>query len=343
MIMTSVLAIVNAFLAADALPLETQTLARPPSTVSTLDERDPAYLFRLTNPGKTSYVVSRVEASCGCLATTLSPGDGKSTATVAPLILPVSLAPGQSLTVRATVRLSDLRSGPFHKTVTIWGRSAATPTPRNTNDAVALSQAEVLARVVMEGTLAQPVLFARESAAAQPVPLSGAPVALGRVPAQDGGGAIRQAANRQPVPGEFVLRVTPDPSLLAAGGADEMPPLTSSHPALAVMPLPDAGHAREGELRTLRYRVRVAPGAPLGPFLASLSFTPQVKGTRTGDELRRDRAWRAASLASSSTFNARTSPVSGSESDHTEAMPPDPSSRPTTHRPIRAPDARADV
>lgn len=124
------------------------------STVSTLDERNPTYIYRLTNPGKTFYVVSRVEASCGCLATTLSSESNKSPVPAAPLILPVTLAPGQSVTVRATVRLSELRPGPFHKTVTIWGRLATATIPANTTDAVALSQAESLARIVMEGILA---------------------------------------------------------------------------------------------------------------------------------------------------------------------------------------------
>jgi hypothetical protein len=262
-----------------------------------MDGRDPAYVYRLTNSGTTAYNVSRVEASCGCLAATLASEDGKGAVPAAPLILPVTLAPGKSLTVRATVRLSDLRPGPFHKTVTIWGRPATAPASPNTNDAVALSQAEALARIEMEGTLAHPVLFARESERQPPVPISFAPVALGRVSAGAANGIVRPAAtDNRPKPGGFVLLATPDPRLLGTGTAGELPTLTSSHPAVTVTPVSDSVPAAKQELRTLRYRVRVADRAPLGPFLATLSFQPDGKEKRGEDELRRDRAWRTASV-----------------------------------------------
>ncbi|MBC7805024.1 MAG: DUF1573 domain-containing protein [Akkermansiaceae bacterium] len=302
--MLATTAFVTPYVAADTLPLKKEALVHAPSTVSTLDGRDPAYVYRLTNSGTTAYVVSRVEASCGCLAATLASDDGKVAVSAAPLILPVTLGPGKSLTVRATVRLSELRPGPFHKTVTIWGRPvlshpATAPSPPNTNDAVALSQAEALARIEMEGMLAQPVLFARESGKQAPVPISFAPVALGRVSVGDANGGVRQAAtDSRSAPGEFVLLATPDPRLLGTGTVGEIPPpLTSSHPAVTVTPLSAPVPATKNELRTLRYWVRVAAGAPLGPFLSTLSFQPEGKGEqRSEGERRRDQAWRTASV-----------------------------------------------
>lgn len=289
-------AIIRPSATVDALPLRAEAVAQAPATVSTLDERDPGYVYRLTNSGTTAYVVSRVEASCGCLAATLASDDGKGGVPVPPLILPVTLAPGKSLTVRATVRLSELRPGPFHKTVTIWGRPATAPAPANTNDAVALSQAETLARIEMEGTLAQPVLFTRESGNQPPVPVSFAPVPLGKISAGTANNAVSEATDKRAAPGEFVLLVTPDPRLFGAGGSADLPPLTSTHPAVTVTPLAGAVPAEKQSLRTLRYRVRVADRAPLGPFLATLSFRPDAQEKRSEDEMRRDRAWRTASV-----------------------------------------------
>ena len=111
--------------------------ARDVGVVAPLDA-PPAAMWTFTLRGPV--VVTRLSPSCHCVSAALSAAGGATN-------LPRTLAPGDVLSVAVSVGLSELRSGPFTRTVVVYAKLRS-------------GSAEfVLARLAVRGTLLPAVAF----------------------------------------------------------------------------------------------------------------------------------------------------------------------------------------
>ncbi len=225
--------------------------ARDVGVVSPLDAAPAAArIFTLRAPVGL-VAVTRLSPSCHCVsAALLAVGVAES--------LPRTLASGGPLSVAVSVALSELRPGPFTKTVVVYARPPG-------------GGAEfALARLIVRGTLLPAVAVAAGSSAPAAPNLAVLPL-----------GTLDLAA--PPDTAGVVLVATPDPRL--ARDHAVVPPLASAIPGVRAERLPDAKNG------ALRYRVTAAPDAPIGPVLGMLAFAPPVS-----DRSVRAAAWRSAGI-----------------------------------------------
>ncbi|MES2463306.1 MAG: DUF1573 domain-containing protein [Armatimonadota bacterium] len=232
-------------------------------------------VFTLQNTTPKPVTISRVVASCGCLRADLLalPEAGPS----APRF-PRTLAPGDQAAVRVRMHLDQVLPGPAAKVALVY---------------TAESPAAPAARLEIRGTVRPTIAFGvertgndgRRAAEQQNQPSQGTrtiPTIQSLQTVLDLG-QLRPSAGAKNAPGTgssgLILAVTPDPRLLAAAGS-KIPALSLSNPALKVTPVPAATKANAtalpGSLASspgvLRYRLSLAPDAPLGPLLGTLTF-----------------------------------------------------------------------
>ncbi len=222
--------------------------AREVGVLSPLDAVPAVWTFTL-RAADCPVAVTRLSPSCHCVSAALSAAGGAS--------LPRTLAPGGALSVSVSVDLSELRPGPFAKTVVVYARPSG-------------GGAEfVLARLTVRGTLLPAVAFAAAGSPAAPN-LSVLPLGTLDLSAPPGTAGV-------------VLVATPDPRLLRGNAA--VPPLASAVPGVRAERLQGTKNG------ALRYRVSAAPDAPIGPVLGMLAFAPPATDTSV-----RAMAWRSAGI-----------------------------------------------
>lgn len=77
------------------------------------------HTFILANSSKTRLVIERVQPTCGCTTVLLQTKNGSSAG--------ADLAPGEQVSLRATVALDQIRSGPISKYVYVFALGSSTP------------------------------------------------------------------------------------------------------------------------------------------------------------------------------------------------------------------------
>lgn len=197
--------------------------------------------------------VTRLSPSCHCVGAVLA-GKEKTS-------LPLTFAPGEETSVSVSINLSELRPGAFTKSVLVYAKKSPD------------SSEFLWKQLTVRGNLLPAVSFAPEGGAN--TNLFVLPLGTVDLSASAAGG----------MPGA-ILAATLDPRLLSGGSKAELPPLVSSNPGIQAKRLPDGG--TKG---TIRYRVFVAPDAPIGSLVGTISFAPSAT-----DKSVRAAAWRSASL-----------------------------------------------
>lgn len=208
-------------------------------SVSALDTDHLGHTFTLRNDAASAIIIGRLQTSCGCTSAAAATDKG-------PATLPLTLAPGQTVTVVVSVDLAKVAPGHILKSVSVYKPDGLRP----------------LAQMQINGTL-RPSLS-----------LSAPLLDFGTVPGGQGRAlSVTATWDERLVPGGLLpplmstnpdVTVTPQPEVVAAA------PKT---------PGPSAFLHRG--LRTRTYQVALSQSAPLGPLSGVLSFQPLASALPT--------------------------------------------------------------
>lgn len=199
-------------------------------SLSALDAGTLAHTFTLRNSDASPLTISRFQTSCDCTRAAITTGKGAA-------LLPLTLAPGEAMTVSVSVNLGHVASGPFSKYVMLYSGDGLRPT----------------AVLQIAGTL-------RPSLALSPVLLD-----FGQVPEGKGNALILTAT--------WDERLTPGGNLPTLSSTNPDISVTPQ-PEIKALPSKTPGPSPflHRGIRTRTYRVALSASAALGPISGTLTF-----------------------------------------------------------------------